>query len=87
MGGLSLRHRPPQTPTLTQPHEGAHEVHLDRAGAAEDRSGHDGAVLSERVGRESRIAMLLVTTASGERAGTALNLKVRTLTDPPHASA
>jgi hypothetical protein len=46
-----------------QPHEGAYDVeaHLDRAGAAEDRGGHDGAMLGEGVRWKARIAMLLVT--------------------------
>lgn len=47
----------------SQLHEGAYDVgaHLNRTEAAEDRGGHDGAMVGEGVGRKSRIAMLLMT--------------------------
>src|SRR5205814_6043066 len=48
---------------FAQLHEGAHDIdaHLDGPGAVEDGGGHDGAVLGEGEGRQSRIAVLLGT--------------------------
>lgn len=51
---------PVRSEHLTQLDEGAHyiDTHFDGARAAQDRGGHDSAVLGEGVGRKARIAML-----------------------------